>query len=364
MVCRRRFLSARCVDKITSIMEKLKNLQLYIREKWAELVLYLRRKHKEKLTIMLIPHTEKKILNFHISVLSISIIVFITCILVLFSSLSIIGRSSTIHEVRELKISNANYLKQRQKIRDEVKPLHQLITRFTNLTGQLYANAGGPAFTPEEESEALEAGAGSGNQGQGGPAENEEEAKTADKTDPELSEKDKPKYYLPPEVALLKRDIHNLKQIREWGQKTIDLLKKQKKILTYTPTIWPVKGHIISPFGTHIDRATGREKKNNGLDIGALPGSPVLVTADGKVTNVSWQPDLGYNITVTHQWGFKTKYAHLERVTVRKNQMLKKGDRVGFVGKTGIAPDHMLHYEIWVGLAAIDPYPFLNQLEQ
>jgi murein DD-endopeptidase MepM/ murein hydrolase activator NlpD len=346
-------------------MKKSKQIKLFLKEKTYTFVEFLKRKHKEKLTVMLIPHSEKKILNFHISVLSINLVLIFIAAGILISSFTIIGRSGTKHAVQELKLSNKEYKHQRKKIRSEVKPLHELISEFTMLTGKLKANAKGEHF---EMKEAI-----------GGPAE--EIKFTYDEGDflegvdnnvilnnnnpdnESSPDKDKGvKYKFPPEIAILKQGIHNLQLTNEWGSETIELLKKQSKIIRHTPTIWPVKGHLVNSYGKYIDPYTGRKSFNKGLDIGTLPGSEVLATADGIIHRVYEHPKNGYTLEIKHRWGFKTVYGFLERVTVKKEDKVQKGNVVAFAGHSGYTTHCMLHYELWVGTSVLNPYPFLNKL--
>ena len=129
-----------------------------------------------------------------------------------------------------------------------------------------------------------------------------------------------------------------------------------------TPTIWPVRGYIENPFGGYIDPFTGKYTRNNGIDIGTFPGTEILATADGIIHRIFEHPKYGYTLEVKHRWGFKTLYGFLERVTVKKEDRVKKGDVIGFVGQGGYNGKSLLHYELWVGTDTINPFPFLNKL--
>ena len=66
-----------------------------LQEKWKRFVA----KGRERITIMFIPHTEKKIVNFHISIFTISIISGVIMLTVVITSIMIINHTSTIKEV-------------------------------------------------------------------------------------------------------------------------------------------------------------------------------------------------------------------------------------------------------------------------
>ncbi|EMG00060.1 peptidase, M23 domain protein [Leptospira santarosai str. CBC1416] len=53
----------------------------------------------------------------------------------------------------------------------------------------------------------------------------------------------------------------------------------------------------------------------------------------------------------------------MDRLKVKQGQQVSKTEVIGFVGKTEASPNYMLHYEIHVGTRAINPFAFLNQIQ-
>lgn len=96
--------------------------------------------------------------------------------------------------------------------------------------------------------------------------------------------------------------------------------------------------------------------QHNGLDLIAPSGEPVHVTADGTVSEViRSRKGLGNVVVVDHGNGYRTRYAHLADVEVRKGRKLKKGDRIGYVGVSGNSFAPHLHYEVLRDTVALDP---------
>jgi len=60
----------------------------------------------------------------------------------------------------------------------------------------------------------------------------------------------------------------------------------------YTPSIWPVLGHITDSFGERLDPFSGEGAFHTGVDVSADYGAPVHATADGIV--VSADQHTGY----------------------------------------------------------------------
>jgi murein DD-endopeptidase MepM/ murein hydrolase activator NlpD len=118
--------------------------------------------------------------------------------------------------------------------------------------------------------------------------------------------------------------------------------------------IWPVRGKVISKFGRRGN------SMHNGIDIKAKIGTPIKAAKDGIVT-YSQNTLRGYGnvIIITHEDEFTTLYAHNLVNLVKEKQRVKQGEIIGKVGQTGRATTPHLHFEIWKGLIAQDPYIYL-----
>jgi len=99
-----------------------------------------------------------------------------------------------------------------------------------------------------------------------------------------------------------------------------------------------------SAFGLSYDRPSQPERTHTGVDIHNVEGTPVVATADGVIEEITFSGDLGRYITIDHQNGYTTRYAHLQNVTQMKNKIrLKKGEsvtrgqQIGSIGRTGIS---------------------------
>lgn len=96
--------------------------------------------------------------------------------------------------------------------------------------------------------------------------------------------------------------------------------------------------------------------RHDGIDIVAHSGEPVRVTADGMVVDVvKSRKGLGNVVVVAHEGGYVTRYAHLADIEVKKGRMLKKGDKIGYVGVSGNSFAPHLHYEVLRDTVVMDP---------
>lgn len=121
--------------------------------------------------------------------------------------------------------------------------------------------------------------------------------------------------------------------------------------------LWPVEKVIITQgYGlTEFAKRNYRGKHHNGLDLGGPIGTPILAAEDGRVINVGDQDQYrlcrggayGKFIVVKHQNGLSTLYAHLSRSIVSISQEVKKGEIIGYMGKSGWATGPHLHFTVF-----------------
>jgi len=157
--------------------------------------------------------------------------------------------------------------------------------------------------------------------------------------------------------------IQNLAQKADSVEKNlgslVDMMESQRARLAATPTIWPAQGWISSPFGYRIDPFTGKRTFHRGIDIATNFGNQVVATADGSVIEAAYDKFFGRTIIISHGEGVVTQYCHLDKYIVKVGQRIKRGDLVGYVGKTGKALGPHLHYEIRINNTSVNPYNYI-----
>jgi murein DD-endopeptidase MepM/ murein hydrolase activator NlpD len=127
------------------------------------------------------------------------------------------------------------------------------------------------------------------------------------------------------------------------------------------PTLWPVEGRLLSPFGKRSDPFSDEGEFHKGVDISSVTGTPVHVTADGIVLRTEVESGYGKLIVVDHGGGFTTYYAHLSRFFVHPGQTVRRGEPIGAVGSTGRVTAPHLHYEVRMAGAPVNPARFLGK---
>jgi len=88
---------------------------------------------------------------------------------------------------------------------------------------------------------------------------------------------------------------------------------------------------------------------NNGVDLAAPTGTPILASADGEVIisrTGGWNGGYGNYIVIKHKNGTQTLYSHNSKNIVSVGDTVQQGDVIGFVGTTGKVTGSHLHFEI------------------
>lgn len=102
---------------------------------------------------------------------------------------------------------------------------------------------------------------------------------------------------------------------------------------------WPVSGaRLTSSYGKRWGRL------HKGID---LIGKKSILAADhGVVEFAGTKNGMGKTVILDHKNGFKTVYGHLSKISVKKGEVVEKGDTLGIMGNTGNSTGTHLHFEI------------------
>lgn len=317
------------------LIDHFDGLRKKSREKWRKFLL----KGQERITVMFIPHSEKKIVNFHISIFAVSFIIGFIIITVTVTSVLIINHSSTVKEVSILKRDGDDSKVQVKKFKEEINKLYDIFQTFKPEITYLYS------LTPDSNIDSLWArGGGQHNPNPG-----------ADIAD---ANTDAPSIELL-NIQEIKQELHTTKEV---VTKIKGFLKYRKKIIENTPSVWPVDGYIVSRFGYRNSPYTFETEFHHGIDIEAFPGTEIRATAPGRVSDIRWDSTLGLTVSIKHKYGFVTSYSHCQRASVEVGQEVSKGEVIGYVGRTGKTTQYICYYQIKIGTEFVNPMPYLNRL--
>ena len=121
------------------------------------------------------------------------------------------------------------------------------------------------------------------------------------------------------------------------------------------PFIWPVDGRITSDFGTQRVYNNKPGWSHSGTDISAKLGTPIKASQSGTIVLAKSLKVHGNTVMINHGWGIISIYNHLDKINVKINDKISKGDIIGTVGSTGIATGTHLHFGISVQSIRVNP---------
>ncbi|MDD4364801.1 MAG: peptidoglycan DD-metalloendopeptidase family protein [Synergistales bacterium] len=139
--------------------------------------------------------------------------------------------------------------------------------------------------------------------------------------------------------------------------------KPKEPMPTYKPggkLRWPIKGRVMSPFGTRVHPTFKTKTVHTGIDIDGKRGDPVGAAAAGEVLFAGWLRGYGQIVVLDHGGDLTTVYAHLSKISVAEGDRVTVGQTIGLVGDTGVATGHHLHFEVRVNGEARDPMRYLG----
>jgi len=129
----------------------------------------------------------------------------------------------------------------------------------------------------------------------------------------------------------------------------------------------PAKPRADPKFRRPIDGAVllGWQRRDGrgheGIDFAAKIGDRVSAAAAGKVIFAGDEPNrFGRLVVIDHGDDWYTAYGNLSRVTVKRGEQVRAGERIGLAGDAGDADRPELHFEIRQNRLPVDPAPLLG----
>lgn len=112
----------------------------------------------------------------------------------------------------------------------------------------------------------------------------------------------------------------------------------------------PTEARVTSAFNqVRRHPVTGRLRPHWGVDLGAPTGTPIVAASDGVISIKRYQRrGYGYWLELDHGNGYQSVYAHMSKYApgLDVGVKVKKGQVIGYVGRTGMATGPHLHYEL------------------
>jgi hypothetical protein len=112
--------------------------------------------------------------------------------------------------------------------------------------------------------------------------------------------------------------------------------------------------YVTSEFGPRWNR------EHQGVDLDAGLRDKVFAAEQGVVVKAGAGRGYGKMVRIKHANGYETVYAHMNRISVREGDRIRKGDVVGQAGNTGTSSGVHLHFEIIKDGTHVNPLSYVR----
>jgi len=121
---------------------------------------------------------------------------------------------------------------------------------------------------------------------------------------------------------------------------------------------WPVKGRVISGFGTKPDGG-----HNDGINISVPQGTPVKAAENGVVAySGSELKGYGNLVLIRHANNWVSAYANNEELMVKRGDKVQRGQVIAKAGTTGSVSQPQVHFELRKGSRPVDPTKYMSSM--
>jgi hypothetical protein len=125
------------------------------------------------------------------------------------------------------------------------------------------------------------------------------------------------------------------------------------------PFAAPLEAKAVSSFGVRSVFNGKPRDAHGGADLASPEGAAVHAPNAGRVAIADNHYFAGNVVLLDHGAGVFSALAHLSRIDVAEGATVRRGDRVGLVGRTGRVTGPHLHWAVRINGARVDPYSLL-----
>jgi len=123
----------------------------------------------------------------------------------------------------------------------------------------------------------------------------------------------------------------------------------------------PAKGRFSSAFAKLRTYNNGSQSSHAGLDISNKRGTTIVAPEAGKVVLSQSLVVHGNIVAIDHGFGVQSVFAHLDSRLVKEGDIVKRGQKIGKMGDTGVASGVHVHWGVSVQNVRVDPVFWLDK---
>jgi len=157
-------------------------------------------------------------------------------------------------------------------------------------------------------------------------------------------------------VSPKKMDMKRINSESKRSRNALALFTPQKFV--DLSMVKPVDVNISDDFGKRRYFNKKPRRPHSGVDMPAVVGTPIVSPLGGKIADMGAFFFNGNVIFIDHGLGLVSMYCHMSKFDVKKGETVKKGQKIGEVGKTGRVTGPHLHWGVSLNGAMVDPRLF------
>lgn len=170
------------------------------------------------------------------------------------------------------------------------------------------------------------------------------EANSGDVQNPDLAKKDEEETTPEPVEEKTEEDVPEEEDAQDSAPSMSSMtvtqtIEEKKDALIFQaeePLAWPVVGNVIVNYSmdSYVYFATlGQYRYSDAIVIAATEGEHITAAADGVVTDVSYNEEIGNTVTVALGSGYEMTYGQLDDVQVAAGDTVSRGELLGTVAE-------------------------------
>ncbi len=152
--------------------------------------------------------------------------------------------------------------------------------------------------------------------------------------------------------------VAEVREVAPAAPRTEDIIGRPNAKLS-----WPLAGRgrssVTSGFGSRKDPNSGATSFHKGIDIDGAREERVLGAGGGEIVFAGRMSGFGIVVMIDHGSRLITVYGHLSRAAVKLEDVVERGQVVGYVGTSGNARGTHLHFEVRYKGVSVDPLDYL-----
>lgn len=161
-----------------------------------------------------------------------------------------------------------------------------------------------------------------------------------------------------------------LKELKASSKKLLKIIRESEKTDTFSAKgfsnlkgklPWPVKGKVVSPYGSQKDPLFNTPVFKSGAYIQPGDDSFAKAVYNGKVVFAEWFKGYGQLVIISHGEGYHTLYGSLSEIFTKVGDIIEVKQIIGQVGNSGILNVSGLYFELRYKGKPLDPLQWLER---